>query len=76
MLIGNLIGVCTFNAAKSYTLDFGNGTTFANQQIRSFGLIIEEVTETSTDAFTWDDNSLKQLTIANTNVGGSSSTGI
>ena len=25
----NLIGVCTLTVGKSYTLDFGNGTTFA-----------------------------------------------
>lgn len=61
---------------KSYTLDFGNGTSFAGQQVRSFGLIVEEILETSTDVFTWDDNSLKQLTLANINTGGGTSSGI
>jgi len=44
--------------------------------LRSFGLIIEEVIPASTDAFTWDDNSLKQLTLANVNAGGGTSTGL
>ncbi len=72
----NLIGVCTLTLGKSYTLDFGNGGTFAGQQVRSFGLIIEEVVGNSTDTFSWDDNTLKQLMLANVNVGGSTSTGI
>jgi hypothetical protein len=39
-------------------------------------ILIEQIDEISNDVFSWDDNSLKQLTLANVNVGGSTSTGI
>lgn len=71
-----MIGVVDLVVGKSYTIDFGNGTTFANQQIKSFGLVIEEILDVSTDTFSFDDNSLKQLKIVNVNTNGNTQTGI
>jgi len=39
-------------------------------------ILIEQIDEISTDVFSWDDNSLKQLQLKNVNLGGSTSTGI
>jgi hypothetical protein len=63
-------------AGNTYTIDFGNGTTFANQQIKSFGLIIEEIYDISNDTFSFDDNSLKQLKIVNLNTNSNTQTGL
>lgn len=58
-LTDTIIGVVDLIAGNTYTIDFGNGTTFAGLQIKSFGLIIEEIYDTSNDTFTFNDNSLK-----------------
>lgn len=63
---GSFEGIVTLNPLKQYSIDFGNGTTFVNQQIRSFSLVIEEIVDTSSDQFTFSDVSNRSLKVVNT----------
>lgn len=68
-LDNTLVGVVDLVQGKSYTLDFGNGTSFAGQQVRSFGLIVEEILDVSADTFNFSSASLTPLTIQNISTG-------
>ena len=68
---GQLVGVITLTAGKSYSLDFGTGTANQGLQVRSFGLDITEVVESSTDTFNFNSVSTTPLTVQNISSGNS-----
>ena len=66
---GQLVGIVTLSALKQYTLDFGTGTANQGLQVRSFGLVIEELIETAQDTFTFSNSGVKSVTNQNTGTG-------
>lgn len=61
-----LIGQCNLNSGTVYTIDFGAGSGF-NPNVQSFGLVIEEILDTSVDTFQLNNNSVQSLKVQNTN---------
>ena len=58
-----MTGVVDLVVGRNYTLDFGNGTSFAGIPVRSFGLIVEEILDVSSDTFVFNTSAVAPLNI-------------
>lgn len=62
-----IVGTCVLTAGKSYTIIIGS-TVY---DIKSFGLVLEEITEIASNTFTYSNSDTAPLTVINTNTGNS-----